>query len=288
MTARTTIVASWSTRSAPGFMSAAAIACVLVVPPLQAQGGDMVLINGASFTMGSTTGLPDERPPHQLTIRSFYLDRLPVTNKDFSEFLNTNGKFREGAVRDRAGRKLFDVDDEDARIKRIGRRFLPFKGYADHPVVEASWYGALAYCTWKKKRLATEAEWEFAARGTAGRIYPWGNEPPTQRRARYNAGWGETVPAGALTAGATPSGILDLAANVHEWTASLAKPYPYDPADGREDLTRQGDRVTRGGAADTGAATLRATWRGATVSRNPRSGHHNIGFRCARSASAER
>jgi iron(II)-dependent oxidoreductase len=78
--------------------------------------------------------------------------------------------------------------------------------------------------------------------------------------------------------------VLDLTGNVHQWTSSLALPYPYKANDGREDRTRDGERVTRGGAADTGATTLRATWRGAGVSRNPRAGHHNIGFRCARDA----
>ncbi|MFM1815193.1 MAG: hypothetical protein RLZ98_1888 [Pseudomonadota bacterium] len=72
-----------------------------------------------------------------------------------------------------------------------------------------------------------------------------------------------------------------MAGNVHEWTSTIAKPYPYEARDGREDPSVVADRVTRGGAADTGAETMRAAWRGASVSRNPRSGHHNIGFRCA-------
>jgi iron(II)-dependent oxidoreductase len=77
---------------------------------------------------------------------------------------------------------------------------------------------------------------------------------------------------------------MNMAGNVHEWVSSLYRPYPYHAGDGREDPHAPGERVTRGGAADTGAETLGATWRGAGVSRNPRAGHHNIGFRCAKSA----
>lgn len=103
-------------------------------------------------------------------------------------------------------------------------------------------------------------------------------------RAQYGAGWGKTVAAGSLRDGATPDGVLDLAGNVHEWTASIALPYPYRADDGREDFDKIADRVTRGGAADTGPETLRGSWRGATVSRRSTAGHHNIGFRCAKVA----
>ncbi len=77
---------------------------------------------------------------------------------------------------------------------------------------------------------------------------------------------------------------MNMAGNVHEWVSSLYEPYPYRAKDGREHPDATGERVTRGGAADTGAETLRPTWRGAKVSRNPLSGHHNIGFRCAKPA----
>jgi iron(II)-dependent oxidoreductase len=97
-------------------------------------------------------------------------------------------------------------------------------------------------------------------------------------------GWVATIPVGSLPAGATPQGLFDLAGNVHEWTSTIAQPYPYRADDGREDPDKLADRVVRGGAADTGPDTLRASWRGASVSRNARAGHHNIGFRCARDA----
>ncbi|MFM1815194.1 MAG: hypothetical protein RLZ98_1889 [Pseudomonadota bacterium] len=132
-----------------------------------AEMGDMVRIDGGSFTMGSTDGLADERPPHRVSVATFLLDRRPVTNSEFAIFLNMKGRAREPD-----GTKLFDIDDGDARIREKGGRFEAWTEQADHPVVEASWYGARAYCASKGKRLPTEAEWEFAARGTEGRRYP--------------------------------------------------------------------------------------------------------------------
>jgi formylglycine-generating enzyme required for sulfatase activity len=246
--------------------------------PTQAS-PDMVRLAGGTFRMGSDTGLADERPVHSVTLKPFWIDRTPVTNAQFAAFLQALG-----GTKNARGQSLFDWDDSDARIEQAGGRWRPHKGFGDHPVVEMTWYGARDYCTWRGKRLPTEAEWEFAARGTAGRTYPWGEAPPDPTRARYGVRWGETVPVGSLPAGATPEGVLDLAGNAHQWTSSIAMPYPYRADDGREDPDRLADRVTRGGAADTGPESLRAAWRGARVSRAPRAGHHNIGFRCARDA----
>ena len=92
------------------------------------------------------------------------------------------------------------------------------------------------------------------------------------------------MPVGSLPKGATPEGVHDLAGNVHEWTSTIAMPYPYRADDGREEPDKLADRVVRGGAADTGPDTLRSSWRGASVSRGARAGHHNIGFRCVRDA----
>jgi iron(II)-dependent oxidoreductase len=240
---------------------------------------DMVAIPGGIFVMGRDDGPSDERPGHRLKLSAFLIDRLPVTNMQFAAFLGA-----EGAA-DAKGRRYFDLGDPDARIFHRGGRYVVAAGYENHPVVEASWIGAVMYCRWLLKRLPSEAEWERAARGTEGRPYPWGAAPPTQQRARFDLGWNETMAVGQLTNGATPEVILDLAGNVYEWTASLYRPYPYRPDDGREAQHSPGERVTRGGAHDSIAAHIRATWRGAIVSRNPNSGHHNIGFRCARNAS---
>ena len=239
---------------------------------------EMVRIAAGTFIMGREGGPADEGPAHRVTLAAFLIDRLPVTNAGFAGFLNAVG----GPV-DARGRRLFDWDDGDARIHQRGGRFRADAGFEDHPVVEASWTGGREYCRWRGKRLPNEAEWEMAARGKTGRTYPWGDQLPDAGRARYGAGWGETTPVGRPAGGASPQGVMNMAGNVHEWVSSLYRRYPYLPDDGREDAQAAGERVTRGGAADTGPETLRATWRGADVSRSPRAGHHNIGFRCARS-----
>jgi iron(II)-dependent oxidoreductase len=239
----------------------------------------MVRILGGTFTMGSDRGLPDERPAHPVTLKSFWIDRRPVTNAEFADFLN-----RMGRTSNARGQHLFDWDDGDARIHKTQGRWRTDAGFEQHPANEMTWYGARDYCGSLGRRLPTEAEREFAARGREGRTYPWGEAPPDRTRARYGAGWIETVPAGSFPAGATPEGVLDLAGNVHEWTSSIMRPYPYRADDGREEPDILADRVVRGGAADTGPSTLRASWRGASVSRAARAGHHNIGFRCAKDA----
>jgi formylglycine-generating enzyme required for sulfatase activity len=129
----------------------------------------------------------------------------------------------------------------------------PPRGKADHPVVNVSWDDAVAYCDWlagvtgKPYRLPSEAEWEKGARGTDGRIYPWGDEWDAGRCNTEEAGVGDTTPVGAYPRGRSPYGLLDMTGNVWEWTRSLYKGYPYDPEDGREDLDASGNRAWRGG-----------------------------------------
>jgi iron(II)-dependent oxidoreductase len=236
----------------------------------------MVRIPAGVFVMGSNEGALDEKPQHQVTLKEFFIDRTPVTNTQFAEFLNAAG------TRSNDGQRWYDTEDADARIHRRDGTWAADSGSEEHPAVEVSWYGAVAYCAWAGKRLPTEAEWEKAARGTDGRKYPWGNEVPDANRAHFGAGWNETQVVGRLARGASPYGILDLAGSVWEWVSSAYLPYPYEPTDGREDLTRAVVRGTRGGGHDSGGEDLTATNRGRHVSRNPRSGHHNIGFRCAR------
>ena len=237
---------------------------------------DMVFIPAGRFTMGDDNGPEDERPRHLVSLGDFFIDRNKVTNGQFSRFMNDRGTNADD------GQRWYDVDDNDARIHRRYQRWTADPGHENDPVVEVSWYGARAYCEWLKKRLPTEAEWEKAARGTDGRKYPWGNDPPDKTRAHFGGGWNELKPVGRFAAGASPYGVLDMAGNGWEWVSSAYRPYPYDPRDGRENLNRDAVRGTRGGGHDSGADELTATQRGRHVSRNPRGGHHNISFRCAR------
>jgi formylglycine-generating enzyme required for sulfatase activity len=256
---------------------AAVILCQSVIGQIEAaadstQGSEMIRVPGGVFLMGNSDGPEDERPQHQVNVGEFFIDRTPVTNTQFAQFLSAKGT---QAVN---GQPWYDIDDNDARIHRREGNWTADTGSENHPVVEASWYGAVAYCAWLGKRLPTEAEWEKAARGTDGRKYPWGNEMPDRSRAHFGAGWNDLRP----VKGASPYGILDLAGNGWEWVGSAYLPYPYNPKDGREDLNRLQVRVTRGGGHDSPPEELTTTQRGRQVSRNPRGGHHNIGFRCAR------
>lgn len=237
---------------------------------------DMARIPAGLFPMGSNDGPADERPQHKADVAEFFVDRMPVTNAQFARFIGTAG------IQAPDGQRWYDVDDGDARIHRGEEKWQADPGFENHPVAEVSWYGAVAYCTALGKRLPTEAEWEKAARGTEGRKYPWGSEAPDRTRAHFGGGWNDTRPVGRFPKGASPYGVLDMAGNGWEWVSSAYVPYPYNPTDGREDMRRSAVRGTRGGGHDSSAEELTATHRGKNVSRNPRSGHHNIGFRCAR------
>jgi formylglycine-generating enzyme required for sulfatase activity len=260
-------------------VTSAVILTLFLAPEAQGAAGeakDMVPVPAGVFLMGSNNGPDDERPQHKVDLGAFLIDRAKVTNGAFALFLNAVGP------RGPRGENYFDVDDNDARIHRRDGTWRADPGHERHPVVEVSWPGAVAYCAWLGKRLPTEAEWEKAARGTDGRKYPWGNDAPDHTRAHFGAGWNDLRPVGSLVKGASPYGALDMAGNGWEWVSSVYRPYPYQPNDGREDLTAQQVRGTRGGGHDSRAGELMTTHRGRHVSRNPRGGHHNIGFRCAR------
>jgi iron(II)-dependent oxidoreductase len=240
------------------------------------ESGEMIRIPAGPFLMGSNNGPEDERPQHRVEVAEIFIDRTKVTNSQFALFLNATGP---GGPQ---GEKYFDIDDNDARVHRRDGKWLADVGFENNPVVEASWYGAVAFCRWAGKRLPTEAEWEKAARGSDARMYPWGNEPPDRTRAHFGAGWNDLKPVGSFPKGASPYGLVDAAGNGWEWVSSAYWPYPYNSKDGREELGKDLVRGTRGGGHDVRADELTTTHRGRHVSRNPRGGHHNIGFRCAR------
>jgi len=235
----------------------------------------MAFISEGAFTMGSNVGPDDEKPEHTTFVKAFYLDILPVSNADFALFLNSRG------LQNQQGESFYDDDDHDARIHLQNSTWRADQGYASHAVNEVSWVGARDYCAWLNKRLPTEAEWEKAARGLDGRKYPWGNSPPNAKLALFGGPFNSSAPVDAFPDGASPYGILDMAGNQWEWVSSAYRPYPYKMDDGRENQSAGPVRATRGGGHDSNAQEITTTQRGRYLSRNPKAGHHNIGFRCA-------
>ena len=256
-----------------------ALLILLTMPAVAwcADAPDMVSIPAGAFIMGRDDGPADEKPAHAVTLAAFRMDRLPVTNRQFAEFLNATGPATPDSMR------RYDHDDPDARIHHVNGAWRADAGYEHHPAVEVSWVGARDYCTWRNARLPTEAEWEKAARGTDRRRYPWGNAAPDATRARHAAAFNATAAVTDHPAGASPYGVLDMAGNAWAWVSSAYRAYPYRADDGREDPAPGPIRGTRGGGHDSSAAEITTTERGRTLSRNPRAGHHNIAFRCAMS-----
>ncbi len=237
---------------------------------------DMITVPAGTFIMGRDDGPEDERPAHAVTLPAFQIDRRPVTNARFAEFLNARGHSLSG------GERLYDYDDNDARIHQIAGKYVADPGFEIHPVVEPSWLGAREYCAWRGKRLPTEAEWEKSARSSDARRYPWGNAAPTRAHAQFGARFNETAPVENFAADAGPYGVFGMAGNAWHWVSSAYRPYPYRTDDGREDVTPGPVRATRGGGHDSPGDEITTTQRGRTLSRNPRAGHHNISFRCAK------
>ncbi len=276
--------------------------------PLSARAnGAMIPIPAGTYPIGSDEGPLAADPAHTVTLDGFAIDRTEVTNGAFAEFLNAvgavaprdvpAGRVGPGDVGDgqavllRGGRPpgqfypLIALDDREARIDLVDGRFVPSPDHGDHPAAETTWAGARAYCEWRGARLPTEVEWEAAARGTDGRIYPWGNSPPSRSKAYFHEPSGKTAPVGTHPDGASPFGVQDMSGGLAEWTSSLERPYPYDATDGREDPNAPDPRVTRGGdyLFDNDPDGLTVLHRDG-FSNAPDRGHRHIGFRCARSA----
>jgi len=276
-------------------------------PVSRAANQDMIAVPAGTYPIGHPDARASARPAHEVTLGAFAIDRTEVTNAAFAEYLNaldlevtapfeatqaTRANFGPETwprllEQGRAGQlyPIIGLDDPEVRIAFRDGRFVAAEGYADHPVAETTWKGARDFCRWRGARLPSEVEWEAAARGRAGRPYPWGDAPPSDARVYAGHRSGNTAPVGSHPAGATPSGIQDMAGSLAEWTASLVRPYPYDAGDGRESPTAAGERVTRGGdyVFDSAPDQLTAYFRDG-FSRAPMDGHRHIGLRCARDA----
>lgn len=246
--------------AAAGSASAAAKASAPTPP-------DMALIAGGPFLRGSLpgVGLDDEHPQRSIVLATFFIDRTEVRQRDYAECVTAGACPAPRCNADRA------IDwDPAAR--------------GAHPVVCIGWEEARAYCTFRGKRLPTEAEWEKAARGADGRPYPWGSAAPTCERANYeDCDHHDTLAVGSLPAGATPEGVFDLAGNVWEWVADWHMADYYDASAARDpEGPFQGEKkVVRGGAFPYGADDLLSAGRTFDL---PEQHFEHVGVRCARSA----
>ena len=243
---------------------------------------EMILVPDGEFLMGSKEADhkagTDEKPAHTVTLDAFWIDRTEVTNAHYAQFLNILG----GHLGTCGGQDCIEtqVEEKDSHILRQEGRYVVDSSFEDHPVTEVTWYGARAYCTWAGGRLPTEAEWEKAARGVDGRLYPWGSGAPTCDMAQYGDCSGATAPVGSRPAGASPYGVLDMAGNVWEWVADWYDPAIYDssPAQNPQGPDSGERKVFRGGSWGYPPTFLRVSDR---ARNHPTYAGLNVGFRCA-------
>jgi formylglycine-generating enzyme required for sulfatase activity len=266
----------------------------LVTEPIRME---LVRVPAGEFLMGSDPekdpeAYDDEKPQHKVYLADFDIGRTPVTVAQFETYVTATGyqttAEQEGSGWVWTGSDWEEVEGADWRHPRGPDSDVSQK--RDHPVTHVSWYDAQAFCQWAGLRLPTEAEWEKAARGTDGQIYPWGNEAPDESLCNFDFSVGDTTPVGSYPAGTSPFGALDMAGNVFEWTSSLwgkdsDEPefgYPYNADDGRENASAPPDvrRVLRGGSWNIEARSVRAAYRSWD---EPGDRGAIGGFRCARS-----
>lgn len=229
---------------------------------------DWVTIPAGEFTMGSDKlrdrlAFDNEQPQHIVFVPEFRIARVPVTVAQFRAFVNeTNYRTTaedQGSAYGYTGSRWEDIEGAAWQHPRGLGSDVTSK--SDHPVTCVSWLDALAFCEWAGVRLPSEAQWEKAARGTDGRIWPWGNEEPDTGRCNFNVHVGDTTSVGQYENGASFYRVLDMAGNVWEWTSSQWKDYPYRAGDGREIEDAASRRVVRGGSFGGVPLNVRCAYR---------------------------
>jgi formylglycine-generating enzyme required for sulfatase activity len=206
------------------------------------DGSTLVFIPGGEFMMGSED-FGNEAPAHRVQVGPYWIGQTEVSNSLYRRFQVATGH----RAADFSNDDLYNGDDQ--------------------PIVGVDHADALAYCHWAGGRLPTEAEWEFAARGTDGRRYPWGDDPPDGEHAVYGRVYGKggkAVAVGSSPGDVSPFGVMDMAGNVLEWCADWAGPYAADDEKPQVDPVgaAQGtSRIMRGGCWVYQANSLRTTTR---------------------------
>jgi formylglycine-generating enzyme required for sulfatase activity len=219
----------------------------------------MVFVPAGQFIMGSSGLEPDEGPQRKVFVDAFYIDRHEVTNAEYRKFIKATKRFASDFL-----------DDSDL-------------GKPDLPVVGVSYEDAAAYAKWAGNRLPTEAEWEKAARGIDGRIYPWGNEFNAKKANKIGEedGYPYTAPVNSFKAGVSPYGAKNMSGNVWEWCADFYQRDYYADAPSKNPKGPKSElfRVIRGGSWDYDFNSLRISNRSAA---DPETRRYDLGFRCAK------
>lgn len=234
---------------------------VLIPAGVFMMGSDEVDREGKAMEIGSRKPwYLDEQPQRKLALPAFFMDQYEVTHAQYKKFVEALNRKPPSTW--------------------TGGSYPP--GQELYPVAGVNWYEAQAYCHWLGKRLPTEAEWEKAARGTDGRIWPWGNEFSEKKGNTGPAGVGGPRPVGSFSGDRSPFGVYDLAGNVMEWTASWYQPYPGSTYSSQE--FGEQVKVVRGDSWGEGGHYYLPHFSRAAFRLNvPPEGRYDfIGFRCAK------
>jgi serine/threonine-protein kinase len=254
----------------------------------------LVFVPAGQFEMGSNDleNCFYANPAHDVSLDAFWIDQTEVTNSMFTVFLNDQGNQIEDGIKwlePGAGHRGIEY----GYIKEKEGVFSTQEGYENYPVIEVSWYGAAAYCSWIGGRLPTEAEWEYAARGPEAKQYPWGNAfdgervnycdkscPEAWRDESFADDARRWTTVGNYPNGASWCGALDMSGNVWEWVNDwwsenyYSNSPPENPA-GPSDGTL---RIGRGGSWYDESWQMKSSCRKGLKSSSARM--HWVGFRC--------